>query len=122
MRRLTVLLLLLALVLLAFAYRYGGIKLGILTLMPTRMWNVEGQSAYSYLNTGGGVVVSGSCSTSSGLAVLRLLTLDGTQVAGQQCPKGDWLINLEGKGTATTFRLTVDYTAYTGTLDVKVAR
>ena len=43
-------------------------------------------------------------------------------MAGQQCPKGDWQIDLEGKTAFTTYRLLVEYKNYTGIVDLSVKR
>ena len=122
MRTLTVFLLGLLLLVLGLTYHYGGIRLGMVTVTPTRMWNSNGSASYAYLNSGSGVLVTGICSATSGVAVFRLLAQDGSQVAGQQCPKGDWRIDLEGKGSLATYRLSIDYTHFTGIVDLSVQR
>ncbi|WP_425147634.1 hypothetical protein [Deinococcus sp.] len=122
MRTLTVLLLLLAAALLVVAYNYGGIKLGIVTVTPTQMWNVTGEGSYSYLNIGNGVTVQGTCQASSGVAVLRLYSNDGLQIAGQQCSKGDWSIQLATKGALLPYRLSTEYRHFSGNIDINVVR
>ncbi|ULH16233.1 hypothetical protein MF271_06390 [Deinococcus sp. KNUC1210] len=112
---------LLALVL-GLTYHFGGIRLGLVTLTPTRMWNANGATSYGFLNTGNGVTVTGVCSATSGVAVFRLYSQDGTQVAGQQCPKGDWTINLEGQTPFITYRLVTEYRNYNGIVDISVRR
>jgi hypothetical protein len=105
------------------AYNFGGIKLGLVTITPARMWNAQGQVSFAYLNGNSGVVVTGDCEAKSGNATLRLLDPDGLQVGGQVCPKGKWLINgLTGNGKFGTYKLTVDYQHYTGSMNIKVAR
>ncbi|WP_424949284.1 hypothetical protein [Deinococcus sp.] len=121
MRFLIALLLLLA-VTLGLTYTFGGIKLGIVTVNPTRMWNVQGESTYSYLNSGNGVLVSGTCTATSGSAILRLTDPDGLQVGGQQCLKGTWTIEMSNKAKFGPYRLTIDYLRYTGTLDLDITR
>jgi hypothetical protein len=121
MRFLTALLILLA-VTLGLLYTFGGVKFGLVTITPARMWNAQGVNTYAYLNSGSGIQVSGGCVVSSGSAILRLTDPDGLQVAGQECPKGKWSINMGGKGKLGSYQLNIAYLNYTGTLDVKVAR
>ena len=121
MRFLIALLLILA-VALGLTYTFGGIKLGLVTLTPARLWNAQGENSFAYLNGGSGVQVTGQCDAKSGLAILRLLDPDGLQVGGQQCPKGTWSINMSGRGKIGSYRLSVAYLDYTGTLDLHVAR
>ncbi len=121
MRFLIALLLILAAVV-GLTYTFGGIKLGLVTITPTRLWNAQGENSYAYLNGGAGVQVTGECKSKSGLAILRLTDPDGLQVAGQQCPKGAWSINMAGKGKIGSYRLSIAYLDYTGSLDLNVAR
>lgn len=121
MRFLIALLLIVAAVL-GLTYTFGGIKFGLVTLTPTRMWNAQGESNYAYLNGGSGVQVTGECKSKSGFAILRLTDPDGLQVAGQQCPKGTWSINMAGKGKIGSYHLNIAYLDYTGSLDLSVAR
>ena len=109
---------------LGLIYNYGGIKFGILTVTPVRMWNAQGEVSYSYLNSDNvsGLQVKGGCTSSSGNVVLRLTDPDGLQVGGIQCPKGTWTIDMASKSKFGTYHMTVDYLHYTGTLELKVMR
>ena len=121
MKFLIALLLILA-VALGLTYTYGGIKLGIVMVTPTRMWNAQGETTYSYRNIGNGVQISGQCEASRGLVILRLTDPDGLQVGGQQCPKGTWAIGMSNKAKFGTYHMTIDYLNYTGVLDLSVTR
>lgn len=123
MRFLILLMLLLAAVI-GLAYEYGGIKLGLVTITPTRMFNAQGTSSFSYLNGSNvnGVQVVGICRARSGNVVLRLTDPDGLQVGGQQCPKGEWAINMSNKAKLGQYKLNIEYQHYTGTLDLNVIR
>ncbi len=121
MKYLIALLLILA-VALGLTYHFGGVKLGLVTLTPARMWNAQGENTYAYLDGGSGVQVTGECEAKSGLAILRLIDPDGLQVGGQQCPKGTWTIGMTGKGKTGSYRLTIAYLNYTGSFNLKVNR
>ena len=109
---------------LGLIYRFGGVKLGILTVTQVRMWNAQGEVRYSYLNGDNvqGVQVKGNCTSKSGNVILRLTDPDGLQVGGLQCPKGTWTIDMASKSKFGTYRLNVEYLNYTGTLNIKVLR
>ena len=109
---------------LGLIYNYGGIKFGILTVTPVRMWNAQGEATYTYRISDNlsGVQVKGGCTSSRGNVILRLTDPDGLQVGGLQCPKGTWTIDMSSKSKFGTHHLTVDYLHYTGTLELKVVR
>jgi len=121
MRFLVALLLLLATTI-GLIYHYGGIKLGLVTVNNTRMWNVTGETSYSYLNGSAGVDVEGECTSRSGTVILRLISPEGEQVGGQQCPKGHWRIRMADKDKIGVYQLKITYLDYFGTLDIKVQR
>ncbi len=120
--RFLIALLIIAAVTLGLLYTFGGGKLGLVTITPAQMWNAQGENTYAYLNGGGGVQVSGECKARSGSAILRLTDPDGLQVGGQECPKGTWSINMNGKGKIGSYRLSIAYLDYTGSLNIKVDR
>lgn len=109
---------------LGVGYSQGGLRLGIVTLTPTRMWNAQGEAEYTYFNAGvapGGVVhVSGTCGVFSGSATLRLNGPDGRQVAGQVCGRGLWSVDLRGTPELGNYRLGVEYQHFSGQLSLSV--
>ncbi|WP_019009455.1 hypothetical protein [Deinococcus aquatilis] len=109
---------------LGLVYFFFGLRLGYVTLTPTRMVNAQGENNYVFdvFEPGQSVGVSGTCSTSSGRAVLRLFDPRGTQIAGQACPKGQWALQVLGKGDSGKYRLNVEFDHFTGVIDLKESR
>ncbi|MFC4455704.1 hypothetical protein [Deinococcus sonorensis] len=108
-------------VLAATLYFTGGIRLGMVTVMPTWLVNAQGASEYSYRMAGDSVPVQvkGTCNGKSGRIVLRLRDPAGNQVGGQECVRGDWAINLQGHNDPGSYRLTLEYDHFTGRVDVR---
>ncbi|MDB5046374.1 MAG: hypothetical protein JWQ08_2424 [Deinococcus sp.] len=105
-------------------YYTVGLRFGYVTLIPTRMLNAQGENNYFFevFEPGQAVGVTGTCSTSGGRAVVRLYEPSGTQIAGQACPKGQWALQVVGKGEAGRYRLNVQLDHFTGVLDLKESR
>ncbi|UQN06634.1 hypothetical protein [Deinococcus sp. QL22] len=105
-------------------YFFFGLRLGYVTLTPTRMLNAQGENNYVFnvFDSGQSVGVTGTCSTVKGRAVLRLYDPSGTQIAGQACPKGQWALQVLGKGDAGNYRLNVQFNHFTGLIDLKETR
>ncbi|GAA5514841.1 hypothetical protein Dcar01_03602 [Deinococcus carri] len=101
-----------------------GLRLGYVTLTPTQLLNAQGQNRYTFqlYEDGKSVGVTGTCTARSGHATLRLLAPDGTQIAGQSCPRGTWSLNLRGSGQPGLYRLLVDFDHYTGTMNLTETR
>ncbi len=117
------LLVVLALVL-GLVYFTVGLRFGYVTLTPTQMLNAQGENNYVFdvFEPGQSVGVTGTCRTSSGRAVLRLYDPRGTQIAGQACPKGQWALQVLGKGDSGRYRLNVKFERFTGVIDLNETR
>ncbi len=113
-----VLLLLLALAVLAL-YLTLGLRLGYATLTPLYLLNAQGQTDYPFrMYEAGKLEVSGSCQGSSGLATLRFLAPDGTELSAVRCPPGHWSLKMGGSGEVGIYTLSVAYEHYTGRLEL----
>ena len=101
-----------------------GLRLGYVTLTETYLLNADGVNVYVYhtLDDNQRVGVTGRCQVRNGRAVLRLFGPSGKQVAGQVCEKGVWSLSALGGGQAGTYRLNVEFSNFTGSLDIKVTR
>lgn len=109
---------------LAAWYFTTGIRLGIVTGGTVTMFNANGTSKYPFKTDGPNqqVGVTGSCNVQKGSITLRLLDSRGTQVAGQQCPKGNWSFNLMSSGEVGEYNVEVQYHAFTGKLTLNETR
>lgn len=105
-------------------YFFFGLRFGYVTLIPTRMVNAQGENNYVFdvFEPGQSVGVTGTCRTSGGRAVLRLYDPKGTQIAGQACPKGQWALQVLGKGDSGRYRLNIQLDHFTGVLDLNETR
>ncbi|AWN23668.1 hypothetical protein DKM44_10870 [Deinococcus irradiatisoli] len=113
-----VLLLLLALAVLAL-YLTLGLRLGYATLTPLYLLNAQGETDYPFrLYEAGKLQVTGSCQGRSGVATLRFMAPDGTELSAVRCPPGNWSLNLSGSGDVGVYTLSVEYQHYTGRLEL----
>ncbi|MFB9994342.1 hypothetical protein ACFFLM_20500 [Deinococcus oregonensis] len=109
---------------LGLVYFFFGLRFGYVTLTPTQMLNAQGENNYTFevFEPGQSVGVTGTCRTSGGRAVLRLYDPKGTQIAGQACPKGQWTLQVMGKGDSGAYRLNVQLDHFTGVLKLNETR
>jgi hypothetical protein len=105
------------------AYTNGGVRIGMVALTTVHLWNADGTNSYGFPRTLDGIHVHGTCTGVHGTATITLRNPDGKQIAGQECPKGTWTLDMAGKVTGTTtetYTMDIEYAHFTGTLDVNV--
>ena len=109
---------------LALLYFSIGLRLGYVTLMPTQLFNAQGQNRYGYeaYEPSQSVGVVGTCRVRQGRATLRLFDPSGQQVAAQTCVPGVWALRLTGHGQQGFYRLVIDFSRYSGVMDLKESR
>ncbi|AFZ69166.1 hypothetical protein [Deinococcus peraridilitoris] len=103
---------------------FAGLRFGYLSLTPTWMYNAQGNNSYTFrtYDERGEVFLSGSCTTRSGEATLRLYAPGGTFVGGQVCRAGSYNLALRGGGEIGLYKLTVDFNHFTGRLEINENR
>ncbi|SMB91558.1 hypothetical protein SAMN00790413_01190 [Deinococcus hopiensis KR-140] len=101
-----------------------GLRLGYVTLMPTQLYNANGQNHYGFeaFEDNQSVGVTGTCRVREGRAVLRLLDPSGKQVATQTCVPGVWSLQLTGYGQQGFYKLYINFDRYTGVMDLNESR
>ncbi|PTA69502.1 hypothetical protein [Deinococcus arcticus] len=109
---------------LTLMYFTFGLRFGYVTLTPTYMLNATGESRYGLnaFDEKQTLGMRGVCEVNRGTITLRLLDPRGVQVAGQVCPKGEWGLNVLANGAQGKYELVVEYSRFTGKLDIKEAR
>ncbi|WP_293914154.1 hypothetical protein [Deinococcus sp.] len=96
-----------------------GVRLGYVTVTPLYLFNAQGQTSYPFrLYDEGKLVVNGQCEGRSGLATLRFLSPDGTELSSVKCPPGKWSLDMSGEGTKGIYTLVVDYKKYSGSMEL----
>lgn len=98
-----------------------GVRLGMVTIMPTHMFNAQGLANYTLRivqedkTTG----VRGTCEVKNGSAVLRLYNTQGVEVGSNSCSqKGKFSVALLTKGAPGNYELRIDYKKFTGKMDI----
>ena len=110
----------------AALYYFIGLRIGYATVTPLYLLNAQGESSYPFRlyeedTAVSKVQITGTCQGRSGLATLRFLAPDGTELSAVRCPPGRWTLNMGGSGEVGIYKLLVDYQHYTGSLELNAA-
>lgn len=118
-----VLLILLAAV--AALYFTLGIRIGLLNLTDTYLFNATGQSSYKYRTheSDQHIALTGTCDVRRGKVTLRFMDPKGTQLAGQECSTaGKFSLSLTGGGQAGDYTLIANYKNFSGHIKLDETR
>lgn len=118
--------LLIALAIVAGLYFTIGLRFGSVMLSKTHLFNANGHNEYAFrtVQDRQTLTIQGLCTVKSGSATLRLYDPQGRQVGAQVCQPqpgtpNEWAMQIAGKGFIGDWKVTVDFSKFTGTLDLK---